>query len=74
MIKWLSKFQYKLVKRIENSVYWTDSMCTSYGVIYCFENGFGWRKLKCKGNLWPANPKETRRYNEIALPWLLGME
>ena len=70
---WISKFKYKFMgsKHVHKS--WNDA--ASQLVIVCFyENGFGKRKIKTMGSIYPASLNEQPAYTEAVLSWLVKHE
>jgi len=73
MIKWLEKFKYKTVIVQDITVNWTDEGTKSEAVIIYQENGFGTRRLKKEGCLFPSNHESHPLWLKHAIPWREGV-
>lgn len=73
MWQWLKKFRYEYVATEQITKEWSCGTQVIAHVLF-YKNGFGWRKVKKMGSLYPSTHEEHQFWSYIVLPWLKGKD
>lgn len=70
MWQWLKKFKWRTVFTHNMRIDWEDTKTTSHASVSLQENGFGWRRVKKHGSLYPRKHEEMEAWHTSIIPWV----